>query len=137
VALDALGERSIRIDCDVIQADGGTRTAAITGGSIALEQACNWLVAKGLLASTPFRTRAAAISVGILAGEVILDLEYVEDSNAEVDLNVVALEGGGLVEVQGTAERAPFSMDQLTAMVGLASRGIDELFTIQRRVAGA
>jgi ribonuclease PH len=137
IDLSRLGERTIRIDCDVIQADGGTRTAAITGGSIALEQACAWLVGKGLVSSTPFRTRAAAISAGIVGGEIRLDLEYSEDSAAEVDLNVVALEGGGLVEVQGTAERAPFSAEQLARMVQMATAGIDQLFAIQRRVAGA
>lgn len=136
VDLGALGERTIRVDCDVIQADGGTRTASITGGSIALHQACDWLVSRGLLARTPFQTRAAAISVGILGGRALLDLEYAEDSIAEVDLNVVGLEGGGLVEVQGTAERAPFTPEQLGHMVAMASRGIAELFAIQREVAG-
>ncbi len=133
VDLAALGERTIRIDCDVLQADGGTRTAAITGGSIALEHACRWLVEQGQLPQTPFRSRVAAISVGIIGGEARLDLDYSEDSSADVDLNVVALEGGGLVEVQGTAERAPFSAPELAEMVALASAGIDRLFTVQRR----
>lgn len=133
VDLAQLGERTIRIDCDVLQADGGTRTAAITGGAIALEQACRWLVQRETLAASPFRTRAAAISVGIVGGEILLDLEYSEDSAAEVDLNVVALEGGGLVEVQGTAERAPFDLQQLQRMVGLADAGIRQLFEVQRR----
>lgn len=132
VDLGLLGERTIRIDCDVIQADGGTRTASITGGSIALQQACAWLLEKGIVSQTPFITGAAAISVGILGGDALLDLDYSEDSTAEVDLNVVALDGGGLVEVQGTAERAPFTPDQLTRMVGLASRGIHQLFAYQR-----
>jgi ribonuclease PH len=135
VDLALLGERTIKIDCDVIQADGGTRTASITGGSIALQQACGWLVEKGLLTQSPFLTRAAAISVGILDGEVLLDIDYSEDSNAEVDLNVVALDGGGLVEVQGTAERAPFTPDQLGQMVALASTGIEQLFTYQRTLS--
>ncbi|MEX2571615.1 MAG: ribonuclease PH [Gemmatimonadota bacterium] len=133
VDLQALGERTIRVDCDVLQADGGTRTASITGGAVALRNACRWLVAGGALERSPFRTSAAAVSVGIIRGEVLLDLDYSEDSSAEVDLNVVALDGGGLVEVQGTAEGAPFTPDQLQAMVSLASRGIDELFTLQRR----
>jgi ribonuclease PH len=130
----ALGERTIRIDCDVIQADGGTRTASITGGSIALERACDWLVHRGLVAATPFRTRAAAISVGIVDRELCLDLDYSEDSRAEVDLNLVALEDGGIVEVQGTAERAPFSREHLTEMVGLALLGTERLFVIQRQL---
>lgn len=132
IDLRELGERTIRVDCDVLQADGGTRTAAITGGSVALKEACDWLISQGRLSTSPFHTSAAAVSVGIVAGEILLDLEYSEDSAAEVDLNVVALEGGGLVEVQGTAERAPFSPDQLTRMVSLAAAGIDDLFRLQR-----
>jgi ribonuclease PH len=128
----ALGERTIRIDCDVLQADGGTRTAAITGGALALEDACEWLVSRGLLSRSPFRTRVAAVSAGVVGGRPLLDLEYSEDSQADVDLNVVALEQGGLVEVQGTAERAPFTPDQLAALVGLAMGGINALFALQR-----
>lgn len=131
VDLEALGERTIRVDCDVIQADGGTRTASITGGCIALELACNWLVQHELLATSPFRQKVAAISVGIVGGEIMLDLDYAEDSTAEVDLNVVALDRGGLVEVQGTAERAPFQPEQLAAMVGTAHSAIQELFALQ------
>ncbi|MEX2584133.1 MAG: ribonuclease PH [Gemmatimonadota bacterium] len=137
VDLAALGERTIRIDCDVLQADGGTRTAAITGGSLALQHACDWLVHNGLLSKTPFRTRVAAVSVGVVGGDVLLDLDYSEDSVAEVDLNVVALDGGGLVEVQGTAERAPFSVEQLQQMVSLANGGIGRLFDLQRDVLGS
>jgi ribonuclease PH len=133
IDLEALGERTIRVDCDVLQADGGTRTASITGGSIALEEACSWLQKHQLLRKSPFVTRAAAISVGIFKNRVLLDLDYSEDSVAEVDLNVVALEGGGLVEVQGTAERSPFSPPQLAEMVSLAAVGIDRLFAFQRR----
>ncbi len=133
IDLVALGERTIRIDCDVIQADGGTRTAAITGGAIALRRACDWLVDQGRLADSPFRQSVAAVSVGIIDGGILLDLDYSEDSRAEVDLNVVSLEDGGLVEVQGTAERAPFSTDQLVAMVHLANRGIERLFSLQRQ----
>jgi ribonuclease PH len=136
IDLSSLGERTIRIDCDVLQADGGTRTASITGGAVALELACAWLLERGLVTSSPFIRRVAAVSVGIVAGQPLLDLEYVEDSTAEVDLNVVALEAGGLVEVQGTAERAPFTPEQLQAMVGLATGGIAELFALQRRATG-
>jgi ribonuclease PH len=136
VDLAALGERTIRIDCDVIQADGGTRTASITGGAIALQQACQWLVDQHLLPRTPFRTRVAAVSAGIVNGMILLDLDYSEDSRAEVDLNVVALDGGGLVEVQGTAEGAPFSPEQLQQMITVAVRGIDRLFALQRDATG-
>jgi len=132
VDLTLLGERTIRIDCDVIQADGGTRTAAITGGSVALQRACEWLVTKGLVAASPFRHAAAAVSVGIVDDEILLDLDYSEDSRAEVDLNLVALDGAGLVEVQGTAERAPFSAARLAEMVALADTGIQHLFSVQR-----
>lgn len=131
VDLEALGERTIRVDCDVLQADGGTRTASITGGCVALRRACEWLVDQGLLAQSPFHTRVAAVSVGIVGGRVLLDLDYSEDSSAEVDLNVVGLESGGLVEVQGTAERAPFSPGQLNEMVSLASSGITRLLALQ------
>lgn len=132
IDLTALGERTIRIDCDVLQADGGTRTASITGGSIALHLACAWLVDRHLLTASPFRHRVAAVSVGVVGGQPLLDLDYSEDSAAEVDLNVVALEAGGLVEVQGTAERAPFSPSQLQSMVALATDGIERLFALQR-----
>jgi ribonuclease PH len=115
----------------VLQADGGTRTAAITGGSIALQRACEWLVARGLTATSPFKHHVAAVSVGIVDGLVLLDLDYSEDSRAEVDLNVVAIADGGLVEVQGTAERTPFSHRQLAEMVDAAIGGINHLFTVQ------
>lgn len=134
VDLDALGQRTIRVDCDVIQADGGTRTAAITGGAIAVRLACDWLVNRGFMADSPFRTSVAAVSVGIVDGRIVLDLDYAEDSRAEVDLNVVAVQGGGLVEVQGTAERAPFSPEQLASMVQLAASGIDALYSVQQSV---
>jgi ribonuclease PH len=136
VDLAGLGERTIRIDCDVVQADGGTRTAAITGGALALQQACQWLVSTGRVPQSPFINRVAAISVGIVAGSILVDLEYSEDSAAEVDLNVVSLERGGLVEVQGTAERAPFSPEQLASMVSLAAESIGKLFSIQHGAAG-
>ncbi len=131
VDLERLGERTIRIDCDVLQADGGTRTASITGASVALFHACDWLVERGFLPSSPFVTHVAAISVGIVRGEVVLDLDYAEDSTAEVDFNVVGVMGGGLVEVQGTAERAPFSPGQLAEMTDLAAQGLEQLFAIQ------
>jgi ribonuclease PH len=132
IDLRALGERTIRVDCDVVQADGGTRTAAITGGAVALRAACDWIVSRGLLQQTPFRTLVAAVSAGLLDGRALLDLEYVEDSRADVDINIVALEDGGLVEVQGTAENAPFTPDQLSEMVRLAMTGIGQLFEHQR-----
>jgi ribonuclease PH len=132
VDLTALGERTIRVDCDVLQADGGTRTAAITGASVALEQACSWLKEQGMLTETPFRQHVAAISVGIIDDRIILDLDYSEDSRADVDLNLVGLERGGVVEVQGTAEGAPFSTGQLMTMVNLASTGLEGLFAHQR-----
>jgi ribonuclease PH len=136
VDMAALGDWTIRIDCDVLQADGGTRTASITGASVALHDACAWLVRGGMLASSPFRTHVAAISVGVREEEVLLDLDYAEDSTAEVDLNVVALGSGGLIEVQGTAERAPFTAAQLGRMVDLASTAIGSLHAEQLRVIG-
>lgn len=129
--LGLLGERTIRVDCDVLQADGGTRTASITGASVALSMACQWLVEREILPSSPFISHVAAISVGVIDGHVMLDLDYSEDSRAEVDFNVVGIRGGGLVEVQGTAERAPFSTDQLTEMVAVATSGLDHLFSVQ------
>ncbi|HEX7117641.1 MAG TPA: ribonuclease PH [Longimicrobiales bacterium] len=132
VDLDALGERTILIDCDVIVADGGTRTASITGAAVALHDACRWLVERGTLATHPMRELVAAVSVGIIAGEPRLDLEYSEDVAADVDMNLVALESGGLVEIQGTAERNSFSRDQLDTLIDLGLLGIDRLFRFQR-----
>jgi ribonuclease PH len=132
VDLSALGERTIKVDCDVLQADGGTRTAAITGGSVALARACAWLVQQGLVAESPFRQHVAAISVGIVESSIVLDLDYSEDSRAEVDLNLVGLESGGLVEVQGTAENAPFSADQLIEMVRVGGEGLRNLIAAQQ-----
>ncbi|MDP9349582.1 MAG: ribonuclease PH [Gemmatimonadota bacterium] len=134
--LAALGEWTITVDCDVLQADGGTRTASITGGAVALHDACAWLVAQGHLAASPFREWVAAVSVGVVDGRLLLDLDYSEDSRAEVDFNVVAMEGGGLIEVQGTAERHPFSRAQLDGMIDLAQAGIAHLSGIQRGAAG-
>ena len=129
--LEELGERTIIVDCDVLVADGGTRTAAITGGAVALADACRWLVEDGQLDGSPMRESVAAISVGIVEGQPRLDLEYVEDVGAAVDMNVVMLEGGGFVEVQGTGEHGTFSRDELDALLDLAGTGIRRLFTLQ------
>jgi ribonuclease PH len=132
-----LGQRSITIDCDVLQADGGTRTAAITGGWVALALACRRLVHKGVIAKSPIVSEVAAVSVGIIDGEVRLDLPYVEDSIAGVDMNVVMTGDGKLVELQGTAEHATFDRQQLDAMVDVASAGIRELVAAQRAALAA
>lgn len=132
IDLAALGERSIHIDCDVIQADGGTRTASITGAYIALVDAVNWLVEKGSIPATPLREAVAAVSVGIVAGEVLLDLDYSEDSTAEVDMNFVVTSSGRFVEVQGTAEAEPFTLEQMDAMRSVALEGIQQLLKIQQ-----
>ncbi len=136
VDMEKLGEVTIRVDCDVLQADGGTRTASITGAAVALRDACSWLDRQRGAESGAFQRLVAAISVGVVGGEVLLDLDYSEDSTAEVDLNVVAVEGGGLIEVQGTAERAPFTQQQLGEMMGLAMPAIERLIQAQRAVAG-
>lgn len=130
--LTKLGERSITIDCDVIQADGGTRTASITGAYVALVDALNNLKFKGLLSEIPVKEAVAAVSVGILGGEALLDLNYPEDSSAEVDMNFVMTASDRFVEVQGTAEAEPFTALQMDAMRILASEGIRRLFEIQR-----
>lgn len=132
IDLDALGEQTITVDCDVIQADGGTRTAAVTGGWVALAMAVDWLQRGGALATDPLRTQVAAISVGISGGEALLDLDYTEDSQAEADFNVVQLGTGQLVEVQGTAERAPYSRRDLDRVLSLAEAGIKQLLELQR-----
>ena len=133
VAVDfaALGERSIYVDCDVLQADGGTRCASITGGMVALRLACDRLVAEGQLARSPLTGTVAAVSCGIVAGIPLLDLDYSEDSNAEVDANVVIAADGGLVEVQATAERTPLSRAHLDELLGLAAPGIESLSALQ------
>ncbi|MEG9475278.1 ribonuclease PH [Mannheimia indoligenes] len=133
VDLKALGERTITVDCDVIQADGGTRTASITGACVALYDAMNKLVANGTLKTNPMKGLVAAISVGIVEGEAVCDLEYVEDSNAETDMNVVMVEDGRLVEVQGTAEGEPFSHEELLTLLDLAKQGINQLVDAQRK----
>ena len=131
IDLGLLGERTIHLDCDVLQADGGTRTAAITGAWIALADAVNGLIVKGELTANPLREAVAAISVGIYKDHAILDLEYVEDSDCETDMNVVMTASGGMVEVQGTAEGKPFSREQLDAMLNLAAHGIRDLCNLQ------
>ena len=129
--LRALGERSIILDCDVLQADGGTRTAAITGAAAALSLALGKLVSAGTLPSSPMRELVAAVSVGIVDGHVLLDLDYQEDSQAETDSNVVMTASGGLVETQATAERTPYTREELTEMLDVASAGIHQLIAVQ------
>ncbi|NLV74178.1 MAG: ribonuclease PH [Chloroflexi bacterium] len=132
VDLAALGERSVIVDCDVLQADGGTRTAAITGGYVALALALGKLVAQGELPAQVLRQQVAAVSVGIVAGDALLDLCYTEDSHAETDMNVVMTGSGELIELQGTAEREPFSRQRLDELLVLAQRGITQLMQLQR-----
>ena len=127
VDFEALGERTIYVDCDVLQADGGTRCASITGGMVALQLACMRLVLDGKIERLPLTGRVAAVSVGIVGGVPLLDLDYPEDSTAEVDANVVMTDDGGLVEVQATAERTPLSRAHLDELLALAANGIDEL----------
>jgi len=132
INLKALGERSITIDCDVIQADGGTRTASITGAYIALQDAVNTLIAQKKIKKNPLLGQVAAISVGIYNGEAVLDLDYAEDSNAETDMNVVMNEAGAYIEIQGTAEGHAFRPEELTAMLAIAGEGITDLIVKQR-----
>ena len=132
VDLEALGERQIIIDCDVLQADGGTRTASITGACVAVHDALMGLVTSGKLPRNPMREFVAAVSVGIHKGAPVLDLDYAEDSDCDTDMNVVMTEGGGLIEVQGTAEGAAFSRAELNALLDLADSGIRRLFELQR-----
>ncbi len=134
--LEALGERTIWIDCDVIQADGGTRTASITGSFVALAFALGQMKDKGVIDRVPLADHVAAISVGIVGGEPLLDLAYTEDAGAEVDMNVVMTGDGRYIEVQGTAEEAPFSREQHDALLGLAASGIDHLVGLQRELIG-
>jgi ribonuclease PH len=129
--LKALGERTITLDCDVLQADGGTRTASITGGFVALAEACEQLVRRRLIPASPLHGQIAAVSVGICDGVVVLDLDYDEDSQAETDMNVVMNNGGGFVEVQGTAEGHAFRRHELDALLNLAAEGIGTLFALQ------
>ncbi len=132
VDLTALGENTITVDCDVLQADGGTRTAAITGACVAMVDAINWLIEKGALKASPMKHMIAAVSVGIYQGAPVCDLEYLEDSAAETDMNVVLTEDGKIIEVQGTAEGEAFSHEELLAMMELAKDGIDDIITVQK-----
>jgi ribonuclease PH len=137
VDLKALGERTVTFDCDVLQADGGTRTASITGCYVALVDALSALRKRGELKSDPLHGQIAAVSVGIYRGTPVLDLDYAEDSEAETDMNVVMRSGGGFVEVQGTAEGHPFRRDELDALLDLASGGVDRLLELQRAALAA
>jgi ribonuclease PH len=132
VDLGKLGERTLWIDCDVIQADGGTRTASVTGGFVALALALQKLVSAGTLKAVPLRDQVAAVSVGMVDGEAMLDLAYEEDSRAEVDMNVVMTGSNHFIELQATAEQKPFSDDQLARMTALARKGIGELLALQK-----
>jgi ribonuclease PH len=131
--LQKLGERTIHLDCDVLQADGGTRTAAITGAFVAAQDAVNKLIAQGKLAASPILSPVAAVSVGIVQGTPLLDLEYTEDSACDTDMNVVMTGAGHFVEVQGTAEGAPFSRAEMDALLALAEKGIGELVQLQEQ----
>lgn len=133
VDLAALGERTILVDCDVIQADGGTRTASITGGFVAMSLAIQSLLEQGLLEANPILRAVGSVSVGVYQGHPVLDLDYAEDSTAETDMNLVMTEQGDFIEVQGTAEAAPFSMAEMNAMLGLGQKGIQELIALQKK----
>ena len=132
IDLKLLGENTITLDCDVIQADGGTRTASITGACVALVDALTYMRAKGIIKANPLKHMIAALSVGIHAGAAIADLEYTEDSTAETDMNIVMTETGKLIEVQGTAEGEPFSFDEMNEMLEIAKHGLRELFDAQK-----
>lgn len=133
INLEKLGERTIHFDCDVIQADGGTRTASITGAYVALQDAITHLLNKGLIAESPLTGSIAAISVGVYQGVPVLDLDYIEDSDCDTDMNVVMTGSGGFVEIQGTAEGEPFCRDTMNAMLDLAVHGIQQLTTLQKQ----
>lgn len=136
IDLEKLGERSIQIDCDVIQADGGTRTASITGAYVALQDAVSYLIGKGLIKESPLKDSVAAISVGVYKGTPVLDLDYIEDSDCDTDMNVVMTGEGGFVEIQGTAEGEPFSHADMKAMLDLADSGIKTLSMKQKEALG-
>ena len=136
VDLPKLGERQITIDCDVLQADGGTRTASITGAYLALRDCLAWMAQRSILKDIPLKDHVAAVSCGVYQGETVLDLDYAEDSAAETDANFVITGSGGLVEVQGSAEGAPFSEAQLLGMLGLARKGVGELVKLQKTALG-
>ena len=132
VDLSKLGERTLHIDCDVIQADGGTRTASITGAFVAVHDAVSYLLKQNLLSESPIRDHIAAISVGISEGTPVLDLDYIEDSNCDTDMNIVMTGSGGFVEIQGTAEGATFSHSEMNSLIALADKGIRELIAAQK-----
>ena len=132
IDLTQLGENTIKVDCDVIQADGGTRTASITGGCVAMMDAINYMVANKMVKGNPAKQLIASVSVGIFNGHAVLDLDYIEDSNAETDMNVVMTESGGFIEVQGTGEDGDFSHEQLLEMLSLGKSGIEELVAKQK-----
>lgn len=134
--LQAMGEIQIKVDCDVIQADGGTRTAAITGSYVALHLAFQALVKRGTLSAIPLIGQVAAVSCGLFEGHAVLDLDYAEDSNCQADANFVLTSDGGIVEIQGTAEDKPFSRDQFTTLLDLAQAGVNELTALQRKALG-
>ena len=134
IDLKTLGERQIQIDCDVLQADGGTRTASITGAWLALNQACEWAKDQGIIATSPIRDSVAAISCGLVAGAPVLDLDYAEDSTAQADANFVMTGSGAIVEIQGTAEGDPFSEEQFMALLALAKQGCADLTQLQKQV---
>lgn len=136
VDLKKLGERTIQIDCDVIQADGGTRTASVTGAFVALHDAVSFLIRKQALTESPLTDFVAAISVGVVGGEPVLDLDYVEDSNCDTDMNVVMTGSGGFVEIQGTAEGAPFCRSEMNTLLDLAQMGIINLVDLQKQALG-
>ena len=136
VDLTALGENQITIDCDVLQADGGTRTASITGGFVALALACRYLREEGVIEKDPIQKQAAAISVGVYQGVPVLDLDYPEDSQGEADMNVVMSSDGGFIEIQGTGEERPITRDETMAMIALAEKGCTELFVHQAKALG-
>ena len=133
INMSDLAEHTIKIDCDVIQADGGTRTASITGGCVALVDAVNFLMAKNKLKTNPIKQMVASVSVGIWRGMPVLDLDYAEDSSAETDMNIVMTESGGFIELQGTGEDGDFSKVELDSMVGIAELGIQDLFKLQKQ----
>lgn len=137
IDLEKLGERTIHFDCDVIQADGGTRTASITGAYVAMADAILYLVENGLITENPLKDSVAAISVGVYKGEPVLDLDYIEDSDCDTDMNIVMTGNGGFVEIQGTAEGEAFSRDTMNAMTDLAEHGIKQLLTMQTEALDA
>lgn len=136
IDLTKLGERTIHFDCDVIQADGGTRTASITGAYVAMHDAITYLLNNNLLTESPITNAVAAISVGVYKGTPVLDLDYIEDSDCDTDMNIVMTSSGGFVEIQGTAEGEPFSRDTMNAMTDLAEHGIKQLLTLQKQALG-